>query len=231
MAARVDIQPGMFRGRSGAWFTATADSKSPDDLEALIDVIESGLGELGMGLPDVVRTRLFAATREGRDAASKVRFRRLSGPARCATSSYIDSTLFPSGDGVRMEGRALEDAGRTKITVEFEPLQPPCRYVATGDLVFLSGFTATVPTFEEQLDNIRPRIAETIEMASDRLGRPVRPVAVATYIHREIDHGPEAAMLEQLGLAGVPLTIGRAEGYSSLGKFIEVEVDATAATA
>jgi hypothetical protein len=228
MAASIDVQPGTFRGRPGAWFTATADSSSPEDLEALIDVIERGLAERGMGLPDVVRTRLFAATREGRDAASKVRFRRLSGPARCATSSYIDTTLFPSGDGVRMEGRALADAGRTKITVEFEPLQPPCRYVATGDLVFLSGFTATVPTFEEQLDNIRPRIAETMEMASERLGRPVRPVGVATYIHRDVDQGPNEAMLERLGLAGVPLTVGRAEGYSSLGKFIEVEVDAAA---
>jgi hypothetical protein len=130
-----------------------------------------------------------------------------------------------------MEGRALEDAGRTKISVEFDPPQPPCRYVATGDLVFLSGFTATVPTFGEQLDNIRPRIAETMEMATERLGRSVRPVSVHAYIHRDVDPGNEQALLERLGLGGVPLTIGRAEGYSSLGKFIEVEVDAVAAPA
>jgi hypothetical protein len=207
-------------------FTATTDSSAEADLEATYNAIERALGERGMGLPDVVRTRLFGATREARDAGSKVRFRRLSGPARCATSSYIVPSLFPSGDGIRMEGLALEDAGRTKIAVEYEPLQPPCRYVATGDLVFLSGFTATVPTFEEQLDNIRPRIAETIEMATQRLGRQVRPVAVSTYIHREVDPGDSDAMPQRLGLGGVPLTIGRADGYSSPGKFIEVEVDA-----
>jgi len=228
MAVTIEVQPASRGGRAGAWFTATADSSSEANLEATYDTIERSLGERGMALPDVVRTRLLAATREARDAASKVRFRRLSGPARCATSSYIDPTLFPVGHGVRVEGLALEDAGRTKIVVEFEPRQPPCRYVATGDLVFLSGFTATVPTFPEQLDNIRPRIAETIEMASERLGKPVRPVSVTAYIHREIDPGPDEAMLERLGLAGVPLTIGRCEGYSSPGKFIEVEVDAVA---
>jgi hypothetical protein len=226
MTATIDVQPGPFRGRTGVWFSATAATSSPEDLEALIDVIEGGLGERGMRLPDVVRTRLLAATREGRDAASRVRFRRLSGPARCATSSYIDPRLFPSGDGARMEGLAIEDAGRTKISVEFEPPQPPCRYVATGDLVFLSGFTANVATFEEQLDNIRPRIAETIEMASTRLGRLVRPVAVSAYIHRDVEPVDPDVLLERLGLPGVPLIIGRVEGYSSPGKLIEVEVDA-----
>jgi hypothetical protein len=228
MAVTIDIQAASRGGRGGAWFTATADSSSEADLEATYDTIERVLSERGMALPDVVRTRLLAASREARDAASKVRFRRLSGPARCATSSYIDPSLFPDGDGVRVEGIALLDAGRTKIAVEFEPRQPPCRYVAAGDLVFLSGFTATVPTFREQLDHIRPRIAETIQMASERLGRPVRPVAVTAYIHRDVDPGPGEAVLERLGLAGVPLTIGRCDGYSSPGKLIEVEVDAAA---
>jgi hypothetical protein len=231
MAARIEVQPGRYRGRAGAWFVANADTSSAADLEALIDVIERGLGGRDMSLPDVVRTRLLAATREGRDAASKVRFRRFSGPARCATSSYIDTILFPTGDGVRMEGRALEGAGDTKIAVEYEPLQPPCRYVSTGDLVFLSGFTSTRPRFAEQLDDIRPRIAETIEMASARLGRPVRPIAGSAYVHLDVDPGPEATLLERLGLARVPLTIGRAEGYSAPGKLIEVEVDAAAGSA
>jgi hypothetical protein len=229
MAVTIDVQPVSRGDRSGAWFTATASSSSEADLEATYDAIDRALGERGMGLPDVVRTRLLAASREGRDAASKVRFRRLSGPARCATSSYIDPSLFTSGDGVRVEGIALQDAGQSKITVEFEPRQPPCRYVATGDLVFLSGFTATVPTFGEQLDNIRPRIAETIEMASARLGRAVHPVAVTAYIHRDVDPGPADELVDRLGLAGVPLTVGRCEGYSSLGKLIEVEVDAVVA--
>jgi hypothetical protein len=229
MAITVDVQPASREGRAGAWFAATAGSSTEADLEATYDALEQALGERGMGLADVLRTRLFAATREGRDAASKVRFRRLAGPARCATSSYIDPTMFPAGDGVRVEGIALQGAGQDKIAVEYEPRQPPCRYVATGDLVFLSGVTAIHPTFEAQLDDLRPRITETLAMASQRLGRPVRPVSVTTYIHRDLDPGPGAAMLDRLGLPGVPLTVGRCDGYSAPGKLIEVEVDALAA--
>lgn len=230
MSIGMELTPLERNGRRGLGIAATVASSGEPDLESQYDAIDAALAAHGMRLADIVRTRILAASREARDRASLVRFRRCSGPARCATSSYIDAALFPVGDGVRIEGIALAGAGANKIAVEYDPVQPPCRYVATGDLVFCSGVTSTLPTFEEQLANLRPRIAETLRLAGERLGRVVQPESVTAYVHRAIDPGGSESLARRLGLPGGPLVIGWCDGYSAPGKLIEVEVDALAST-
>jgi hypothetical protein len=230
MAITVEVQALERAGRQGQWFTATVDSSEPAQVDALMDAIDAVLREHGLdGLADIVRTRILAATRPARDGASRIRTARLlDGPGASASSSYIEPRLFPSGDGVRFEGMALAGAGDSKIIVKYEDGSPLCRYVATGDLVFNTGVTSTLPSFDEQLANLAPRIAETIRLAGERLGRPVHPTSVTAFVHRSVDPGSGASLAERLGLAGVPMVIGRCDGFTTVGKLIEVEVDAAA---
>jgi len=230
MAIMVEVQPLERAGRRGVWFTGTVDSSDPAQVDALMDSIDAALREHGLsGLADIVRTRILAASRPARDAGSKIRASRLlNGPGASASSSYIEPRLFPAGDGVRFEGMALADAGDGKVIVKYEDGSPLCRYVATGDLVFNTGVTSTSPTFEEQLANLVPRMAETIRLAGERLGRPVRPTSVTAFVDRTVDPGSGASLADRLGLSGVPMTIGRCDGFTTVGKLIEVEVDAAA---
>ena len=228
MAVTVVTQPHTVASRAGVSVVATVDESDSEALEGLLDAIEGTLGDHGLSLADVVRTRLHAATRAGRDAASAVRFRRLAGPARCATSSYIDPSMFASGDGVRLAAIALSGAAADKVAVEYEPRQPPCRFVATGDLVFLSGVTSTEPGFDAQLARIAPRVADNLRAAGDTLGRDVTPTGVTAWVHRSVSDGELADLDMRLGLEGTPCAVMRCDGYSAPGKLIEVEVDAAA---
>lgn len=225
MAVTVESHQITIASRGGISVTVAVDDTGPDGLDALLDATERALAVRGLGLPDVVRTRLHARTRAGRDAASKARFRRLSGPARCATSSYIDPSVFPTGDGARLVTVALEGAAADKVAVEYEPRQPPCRFVAAGDLVFLSGVTSTEPGFGAQLAHIAPRIAETLRIAGETVGGVAAPTAVTAWIHRSLPGADLAGLDGRLGLAGTPFTVERCDGYSAPGKLIEVEVD------
>ncbi len=209
-------------------FTATVNSSSPDDLEALLDMVEATLAPQDMTLDDVVRTRLVTSTRTGRDAASKVRFRRLSGSARCATSSYIEPGAFRGSDGVRLDVWALPGAGAVKISVEYDPPQPPCRYVAVGQQVFLSGVTSFAEAFDVQVAEIAPRLAENLANAAARLGRPLTPVRLTPWVHRSLTATQLRDLPARLGLPALAPDIRRCDGYSAPGKLIEVEVDAIA---
>lgn len=229
MAINVEIQPTQRGGRRGLWFTGTVDSSAAEQIDALLDAIDGALGTHGLGLAEIVRTRILAVDRPARDRASKVRASRLlEGPGVSSSSSYLEPRLFAGGDGVRFEGLALAGAGEGKVVEPYETGGPLCRYVATGDLVFNTGVTSTLPTFAEQLANLAPRIAATLAHASERLGRPVRPSTVTAYVDRIQDPGTAESLADRLGLGGVPLVIKRCDGFTLPGKLIEVEVDAVA---
>lgn len=231
MSVTVEAHPLAIAARPGLSVTASVGASDPDAIEAVLDATAAALADHGLALADVVRTRLHAATRAGRDAASVVRFRRLAGPARCATSSYIDPSMFPSGDGVRFMTIAVAGAAADKIAVEYEPRQPPCRLVATGDLAFLSGVTSTEPDLAAQLAHIAPQIAESLRIAGEMIGCRVAPTGVTAWVHRSLTDADLAGLDARLGLSGPPLTLGRCDGYSAPGKLIEVEVDAAAVRA
>jgi hypothetical protein len=205
-----------------------APTTEPAELERLFDSLERVLADQGLTPADVVRNRLIAASRPARDRASAFRFARLSGPARCATSSYIDEQRFPGGDGVLIETLAVAGAGDGKMVEEYEPLQPPCRFVAAAGVVYLAGLTSTASGWEDQVAEIRQRVDETLEVAERRLGAAIRPTALGLWVHRSVAADAIAGLPGTLGLDGLPLTIERCDGYSRPGKLLEVEIDAVA---
>ena len=159
MAITVHSQPLERAGRQGVAFSGTVDSSDLAQVDALMDAIDAELRANGLdGVADVVRTRIFAASRPARDAGSKVRTARLlNGPGVSASSSFIEPGAFPGGDGVRFDGMALEGAARDKVIARYEDGGPLCRWVSTGNLVFNTGITSTLPTYEEQLADIEAK--------------------------------------------------------------------------
>jgi enamine deaminase RidA (YjgF/YER057c/UK114 family) len=224
----IAVEPFGFGSRIGASITVAVPSTGPAALEDLFETLEKVLAAEGLQPADVVRNRLIAVSRQVRDTVSAMRFRRLSGPARCASSSYIDGSRFVGGDGVRLDTIAFRGTAATKVVVEHDPPQPPCRFVATGDLVFLSGLTSPEPELHVQVQRIRIRLAETLASAGDRLGRGVRPTAATVYVHRSLGMDELADLAQMVGILGIPLAVGRCDGFSKPGKLIELEIDAQA---
>jgi enamine deaminase RidA (YjgF/YER057c/UK114 family) len=92
-------------------------------------------------------------------------------------------------------------------------------------VVVLSGVTTVLPTLAEQFDNILPRITGSLAAAGSSWEKVAQ---VSFYFHRS----QELANLKKLFSARVSAQIPRMEyvivdGYSSEGKFCEVEVTAT----
>lgn len=236
MAIKVESAPLERGGRPGAFFSGQVDSSEVAQVDALMDAIDAELRGRGLaGVADVVRTRIFAASRPARDAGSQVRTARLlTGPGVSASSSFIEPGRFPGGDGVAFEGMALAGAGDgSKITEPYEGANHAglCRYVITGDLVFNTGITSVLATYEDQLAEIGPRVLATIAHAEARTGRRVTPTVITAHVDRTQEPGSGAWLAERLGLPGVPVVIGRCDGFTTPGKLIEVEVDGVLAAA
>lgn len=224
-AIRPTVEPVELHGRRGSWIRQTGPSSSPDGYEALFDALERVLAEQGLRPADVVRSRLTAATRPGRDAGSRARVRRLAVPFPCATSSYIDPTLFAGDDGVLLETLALRGAGDDKRAAEHRPSPPPWRVVTTGELAFFSGITSFETDVQEQLREMRGLVAAALSLAEGLVGRRVDPVAVQVYVHRDVDLASLGDLAGRVGLDGVPLAVARCEGFSYPSKLLEVEID------
>ncbi len=215
-------------GREAAWLSIEVAGTGRAQLVAGLDALTTALEGAGFTTGDIVRNRLFAATREGRDVASAIRFERYAGLARCATSSYIDGARFAAGDGARFETLAVAGAAADKVVVEREPREPPCHFVASGDLVVLSGLTSTEPDLARQLAHIRARLGDVLALASARLGRPVQATVATAFVHRSVADALLPGLGARLGLGDLPLAFGRCDGYSKPGKLLELEVDAAA---
>lgn len=224
----IEVEPYGIGNRTGIAIVAGASTTDAETLDAIFAAMETALDSYRMGPADVVRNRILAASRPARDVTSAVRFQRLAGPARCATSSYFDQTRFAGGDGVQVESIALRGTAADKVAVEHDPPQSPCRFIATGDRVFLSGLTSPEPELHVQLQRIRVRLTETMALASAQLGRPVRPTAATLFLHRSVGLDEIVDFAQLVGIGAIPLEIGRCDGFSKPGKLLELEIDAEA---
>lgn len=227
----IEVEPYGIASRTGISIVAAAPSTDPESFEALFDAVDAALADAGLTRADVVRNRVLAASRSVRDTVSALRFGRFSGPARCASSSYIDGNRFEGGDGVRLDTIALRGTAATKLVEEREPREPPCWFVTTEDLVFLSGLTSPESELHVQVQRIRARLDETLALAGDRLGRAVRPTAATLFVHRSVGLDELADFAQAVGISGIPLAVGRCDGFSKPGKLLELEIDATADSA
>jgi enamine deaminase RidA (YjgF/YER057c/UK114 family) len=202
-------------------------AKTPaEEARELLRRFNEELESDSLSLHNTVRTRLWGRDRESRDQGSTVRVAVLSEKARSASSSYISPSHFDSGARVAIDLLAMRPtgAGVQKDLVEYNPPITPLRYLVYDSVVVLSGVTAVLPTLEEQLSNILPRIAASLRDAGTSWDRVAK---VSFYLHRS----QTVAALSELFRAQVTAAIPQIEyefvdGYSAEGKLCEIEVTA-----
>jgi enamine deaminase RidA (YjgF/YER057c/UK114 family) len=180
-----------------------------------------------LSLANTVRSRLWGRDRESRDQGSNQRVKVLSGKARSASSSYISPIRFDSNAKVAIDLLAMRPSrsDAEKVLKEYDPPIVPLRYLTYDSVVVLSGVTTVLATLDEQLDNILPRIEDSLRNAGSSWDRVVK---ISFFLHRS----QKLETLKELFSARVAAKIPAMEysfvdGYSSAGKLCEVEVTAT----
>jgi len=181
----------------------------------------------GLSLDHTVRSRLWGRDRESRDLGSSERVRVLSGKARSASSSYIAPGHFDSAAKVALNLLAMRPTApnMTKRIVEYDPPIVPIRFLVYDSIVVLSGVTTVLPSLEEQLNNIIPRITGSLADGGSSWDKVAR---VSFYLHRSQTVENLKALFTSHVTAKIPqMEYSFVDGYSSEGKFCEVEVTAT----
>ncbi len=206
---------------------ARTGANATEEARELFARFHEELRRLGLSLDHVVRTRLWGKDRQSRDLASNERVTILSGPARSASSSYIAPVHFDSNASVALDLLALRPSRQDarKRIVEYDPPIVPIRFLVYDSVVVLSGVTTVLPTLEEQIDNIVPRIQQSLADGASSWDKVAR---VSFYLHRS----QKVAQLRELFTKHVKAPIPQMEyvfvdGYSSAGKLCEIEVTAT----
>jgi enamine deaminase RidA (YjgF/YER057c/UK114 family) len=205
---------------------AKAAANATIEAQELFRRFDQELRGHGLSLDHTVRSRLWGRDRESRDLGSNERVKALSGKARSASSSYIAPGHLDSGAKVAVDLIALRPSqpNAQKRIIEYDPPIVPIRFLVYDTVVVLSGVTTVLPTLEAQLNNILPRIQGSLTDAGSSWDKVAR---VSFYLHRS----QTVENLKQLFQRHVKVSIPQTEycfvdGYSSEGKFCEVEVTA-----
>lgn len=180
----------------------------------------------GLSLDHTVRSRLWGQDRQNRDLGSNERVKILSGKARSASSSYIAPSYFDSAAKVALDLLAMRPASpaSAKRVVEYDPPITPIRFLVYDSVVVLSGVTTVLPTLAEQFDNIFPRISGSLADAGSSWEKVAR---ISFYLHRSQTLENLKSLFARHVSAKIPqLEYCFVDGYSSEGKFCEVEVTA-----
>jgi enamine deaminase RidA (YjgF/YER057c/UK114 family) len=198
------------------------------EAQELFQRFDDELKAQGMSLDNTVRSRLWGRDRESRDLGSDQRVKILSGKARSSSSSYIAPAHFDSDAKIAVDLLAMKPSRQEmqKHIVEYDPPIVPIRFLVYDSVVVLSGVTTVLPTLEEQLDNILPRITGSLKDGGSSWERVAR---ISFYLHRS----QTIQNLNELFEKRVQAPVAQREycfvdGYSSAGKLCEVEVTATA---
>jgi enamine deaminase RidA (YjgF/YER057c/UK114 family) len=201
--------------------TATAEA------DELFQRFAQELQTHGLSLDHTVRSRLWGRDRESRDQGSNERVKILSGKARSASSSYIAPVHFDSNAKVAIDLIAMcpSQPNAKKVLQEYDPPIVPLRYLTYDSIVVLSGVTAVLATLDEQLDNILPRIEDSLKNAGSSWDRVMK---VSFFLHRSQRVETLKKLFSNRLTAEIPATeYSFVDGYSSEGKLCEVEVTAT----
>lgn len=197
-----------------------------DQLRAALGSVRATLGEIGLGLEHVVRSRLWAQDAESRSTASPVRLEVFTGPARSASSSYVCPSHLPQDSLVAIDvvARVPEPGERAlKAVVERDPVEVPIHYLTVDDLVVFAGLTHVAPSLEEQVE----AIAATLRTHLAGLGStPASVTQLDCYVHRGEDPRDLAAAMARHLPEVAAYRVELVDGYSSPGKLLEVEVTA-----
>lgn len=214
-----------------AFVELSAEARRGEDagqeIVGLLQRFDGSLREDGLSLADTVRTRLWARDRESRDRAGVERPRILAGPARSASSSYVEPEHFEGNGRVAMDLLAMITSGEAarKHVVEYDPPIVPIRYLVLDSVVILSGVTSVEPTLERQLDAILTRIEGSLREAGSSWDRVAR---ISFYLHRSQTLEDLRGSFRARVQTAIPdVDVVYVSGYSSLGKLCEVEVTAS----
>jgi hypothetical protein len=197
------------------------------EAQELFGRFDDELKSHGLSLDYTVRSRLWGRDRQSRDLGSNERVKILSGKARSASSSYIAPGHFDSSAKVALDLLAMRptELNAPKRVVEYDPPIVPIRFLTYDSVVVLSGVTTVLPTLEEQLDNIVPRIRGSLADAGSSWDKVAR---VSFYLHRSQTLENLRGLFARRVTAKIPqMEYCFVDGYSSEGKFCEVEVTAT----
>ena len=174
-----------------------------------------------------MRCRLWGRDRASRDAGSNERVKVLSGKARSASSSYIAPGHFDSPAKVAVDLLAMRPPAPIWKKRSSNTSQPSCpsAFLVYDSVVVLSGVTTVLPTLADQFDNILPRITGSLSDAGSSWDKVAQ---VSFYFHRSQDLANLKALFSRQVTAKIPrMEYVIVDGYSSEGKFCEVEVTAT----
>jgi len=202
--------------------TLSAEQQSED----LFERFGGELKAMGLSLANTVRTRLWARDRASRDEGSRARARVLTGPARSVSSSFIAPDYLDSDARVAVELWAMRplQPGAQKRLVEYDPPIVPLRYLVYDTVLALSGVTSVLPTLGEQVAEILNAIHGTLTDARASWDDAVR---VSCTLHRSQSIDELQLLLARAIDAPIPLLeYDFADGYSTEGKLIEIEVTA-----
>jgi enamine deaminase RidA (YjgF/YER057c/UK114 family) len=190
----------------------------------LLSRMQARLREQGLSLADTVRTRLWARDMEAWAPAVEARAQVLSGAARSASSSHIRPSRFASAAKVSLDLLAMRplDPDSVKHCVEYDPQTIVLRSLARERVLFVSGNTVVLPSFDEQLPVIVERIGSTLALAGSSWQRVAR---ASFFLHHSQDMAHLRASLRRL----LPCELAGCE-YTWVdtrqGKLIEIEITA-----
>lgn len=198
-----------------------------EEAQELFQRFDQELRSHELSLANTVRSRLWGRDRESRDQGSNQRVKVLSGKARSASSSYIAPIRFDSNAKVAIDLLAMRPSrsDAEKVLKEYDPPIVPLRYLTYDSVVVLSGVTTVLATLDEQLDNILPRIEDSLRNAGSSWDRVVK---ISFFLHRSQKLETLKELFSARVAAKIPaLEYSFVDGYSSAGKLCEVEVTAT----
>ena len=197
------------------------------EAQELFNRFNAELSGHGLSLEHTVRSRLWGRDRQSRDLGSTERVRVLCGKARSASSSYIALDHFDSAAKVAIDLLAMRptELSMTKRVVEYDPPIVPIRFLVYDSVVVLSGVTTVLPTLAEQFENILPRIGGSLKDGGSSWDKVA---LVSFHLHRSQTMEDVKTLFARQVSATIPrMEYVFVDGYSSPGKFCEVEVTAT----
>jgi enamine deaminase RidA (YjgF/YER057c/UK114 family) len=206
---------------------AKAAATATEEAHELFQSFDRDLQTHGLSLDNTVRSRLWGRDRESRNQGSNERVKILSGKARSASSSYIAPIHFDSNAKIAIDLLAMRPSrpDAEKFLKEYDPPIVPLRYLTYDSVVVLSGVTAVLATLDEQLDNILPRIEDSLKNAGSSWGRVAK---VSFFLHRSQRLETLKELFGNRVSAKIPaMEYSFVDGYSSAGKLCEIEVTAT----
>ncbi|HKA46089.1 MAG TPA: RidA family protein [Burkholderiales bacterium] len=196
-----------------------------DETRELLMLFAERLRALGLGLDDVVRTRMFTRDMDSWLAGNQERRRILTGKARSVSSSHIWTERLGPKSRVSIDLLAMYPpaTGAGKVMKEYVPEVFPLRSLALGGILFLSGVTdMTHATLDEQFPVIIQRLTDNLNDG----GASWRDVERASFLlhHEESLPALRARFRDAVGV-DIPSTDYTFVGTRQ-GKRLEVELTA-----